>query len=119
MRGWYRAIHGLRSITRVPLIIAAALGAACEASDKVIPPIQTPVISPSQYALSVGDTLRIRATYSERPCDCLWASANEARASVDGSGLVRALAPGWVTVVATYRRNQNAKASALVEVVAP
>lgn len=119
MNGSFPPIHGLRSITRVPLIIAAGLGAACEASDKVIPPVQSPVISPSQYGLSVGDTLRIRATYNDRPCDCLWASANEARATVDASGLVRALAPGWVTVVATYRRNQNGKASALVEVVAP
>ena len=63
-------------------------------------------------------TRGIRATYDDRPCDRLWASSNEARATVDASGLVRALAPGWVTVVATYRRNQNAKASALVEVVA-
>jgi uncharacterized protein YjdB len=77
------------------------------------------MISPSQYRLAVGDTLRINATYIGQVCDCLWASTETTRATVDAAGLVRAMAPGWVTVVATLKGNSNSKASALVEVVAP
>jgi hypothetical protein len=100
-------------------IIVAAVGVGCEAGDIAGTGGPSPVISPSQYGLSVGDTLRIRATYTGRPCDCIWTSANEPRATVDASGLVRALAPGWAIVTATSRRDQSAKASALVEVAAP
>ena len=76
-------------------------------------------LSPSHSRLSVGDTLRLRASADGRPCDCLRASAEGSRASVASTGLVRALAPGWTTVTATYRRGTNAKTSALIEVAAP
>jgi uncharacterized protein YjdB len=76
-------------------------------------------VLPAQSRLSVGDTLRLRATADGRPCECLWASAEASRVSVDATGLVRALAPGPAVVTATYRRDANAKISAVVEVVAP
>lgn len=100
-------------------LLITVFGVGCDTTYTDLLLVTSPVISPSQYSLSVGDTLRIRATYSGRPCDCLWASSDEARATVDASGLVRGLTPGRVTVIASYRRDTNAKASALIEVRAP
>ena len=113
------AMRPLGFAARLARIVAAVLGAACEADDMILLPPPSPVILPSQYVLAVGDTLRIRATYNGRACDCLWATADESRAVVAASGLVRGLTPGWVTVTATYRLDPNAKASALVQVIAP
>jgi hypothetical protein len=105
--------------TRITLILATGLGAACESSDQILLGPPSPVISPSQYRLPVGETLRIRATYNGRPCDCVWTTSDESRAVVAPSGLVSGLAPGSITVIATYRRDTGARTSALVEVVAP
>jgi hypothetical protein len=49
----------------------------------------------------------------------VWTTSDESRAVVAPSGLVSGLAPGSITVIATYRRDTSARTSALVEVVAP
>ena len=116
-----RAVSGPRP--RIPatvaLMFAVGLGAGCDSSDVTLQGRTSLTISPLQARLPVGDTIRIRAVSNGRPCDCLWTSWDLARATVDATGLVRALTPGVVQVVATVRRDQNAKAALLVEVIAP
>ena len=119
MRTVRKQVHQPRSAAPLALLFAAGLCAACEASDITLQGRTTLVVSPLQARLPLGDTLRLRAIANGRPCDCLWTSVDASRATVDGAGLVRALTPGAVTVIATYRRDSNVKSSALVEVVAP
>jgi lactocepin len=95
------------------------LGASCEAGDITLEGRTNVSVLPSSVRLPVGDTLRIRATSNGGLCNCLWTSSNEARATVDATGLVRALAQGTVTVTATIRSDPNVKSSALVEVTPP
>ena len=75
-------------------------------------------ISPLRSSVAVGDTVRFRVTYDGRPCDCRWVSSDTTKATVDATGLVRGIGPGLSTVIATSRRDQNAKTSAIVDVVA-
>lgn len=112
-------VRWARFAALLALMIAVGFGAACGAPD--IAGVGGPriTVSPAQSRVSVGDTLRLSATADGRPCDCLWASAEDSHASVDATGLVRAVAPGWATVTATDRREANGKTSALIEVVAP
>lgn len=122
-----RVSHGMNAVlptvrrpwfaAPLPLMVAAGLGAACAVPEGPQRPYTA--IAPPRARLPVGDTLRFRATVDGRPCDCLWGSSDGARAAVDETGSVRALAPGVATVTATPRRDATAKASALIELVAP
>lgn len=64
-------------------------------------------IEPSADTLNMGDTLRLAPTVVNGSNDTLdvqvrWATLNPAVAWVDTAGLVTALGPGDVTIVATY-----------------
>lgn len=81
-------------------------------------------ISPPTAALSVGDTLRIRAVVTlgnspaQRDTTITWASSRPGVALVDSlSGLVRAFAPGVTTVTATLRADVNFRAATQLSVI--
>ena len=106
------------AVASLALLAASGLASACEGSAITLRGRTTVTVSPVQVRLPVGDTVRIRVTANGRPCDCAWV-VEGARAEVDATGLVRALTPGSALVIATVRRDPNAKASAFIEVVAP
>jgi hypothetical protein len=64
-------------------------------------------ITPREDSLTVGDTLRLRATYYDATDAVIprvrfsWASGDTAIVTVDQSGLVYAVRPGWAFVVAS------------------
>jgi hypothetical protein len=78
-------------------------------------------VSPGRVTLAVGDTFRLRAVatleYSSRDTGVVWTSSRPAVVPVDSlEGTVRAISPGWATVIATLRTNVNFKAGAEVTV---
>ena len=99
------------------LMVSTGLATACAVPEGPGRPYMT--ITPTVARLPVGDTIRFRATVDDRPCDCLWTSSDGSRMAVDLNGLSRALAPGMATVTATLRGNANARASAVIELLAP
>ena len=114
-----RGISSARLVAAVVLAVALALGTACEPDGVTLEGKTTIVVSPLEARLTVGDTARIRAMSNGRVCDCIWTSLDPTRATVDADGLIRAVTPGLTQVIATVRRDQNAKASLLVQIAAP
>ena len=65
--------------------------------------------------LAVGDTLSMTATIQGRsPCACRWGSSNGAVAPVSPEGLVRAVAPGKVSITARFVRDSTVENSVLI-----
>jgi hypothetical protein len=119
------------TIRRLILLLGLApLAAACGAADAVRGDTTLgtrafpdhPLITPSQAALRVADTVRLSVRY---PADFFppiypparWSSANAAIASVDSlSGLVTARDTGTITIVATLLADPNLKGAMILRV---
>ena len=108
-----------RVVARFALLFIGLCAACEDGADVTLEGKTVVVVLPAQARVPVGDTLRVRATQNGLPCDCVWASSDMSRATVGASGLVRAMTTGSVTVIATSRRDLNAKASILIAVVPP
>jgi len=71
-------------------------------------------IEPLSSALTVGDTLRYKASYfdlgKEKAVTILWSSSNPEIASVDDEGLVSAKAEGSTFITANYNQYKSKKA---------
>ncbi len=83
---------------------------------------QGPSVSPAAATLSVGDTLRIHAAMPPCPFDTVhvsfsWESSNSAVAAVDSTGLVRAVAKGVATIIASGVQAPAVQAAAAITVV--
>ncbi|HKP16461.1 MAG TPA: LpqB family beta-propeller domain-containing protein [Gemmatimonadaceae bacterium] len=100
----------MRGIRVVPALVALAFAVACGAADLQAPqqepkPVATvQVTSPSQ-TLTVGGTMTMVAATKAADGSLLqrgvtWSSENEQVATVDAKGIVTAIAPGQVTIVA-------------------
>jgi uncharacterized protein YjdB len=77
-------------------------------------------VAPGAASLSVGDTVRFRATLvldvPSLDSTLLWSSDRPGVALVDSVGVATAIAPGVATIIVTWRSNQNFKAGAQVNV---
>ena len=78
-------------------------------------------VSPGSVTLAVGDTFRLRAVAMleepSRDTAVVWTSSRPAVVHVDSlEGVVRAISPGWATIIATLRTNVNFKAGSEVTV---
>jgi len=72
---------------------------------------------PPAVTLVVGDTARLRVTLADhRSCNCRWLSSDASVASVESTGLVRALSPGWSSIHAIEISHEDGKVLSLVEV---
>ena len=100
----------MSGIRVVPALVALAFAVACGAADLQAPqqepkPVATvQVTSPSQ-TLTVGGTMTMVAATKAADGTLLqrgvtWSSQNEQVATVDAKGIVTAIAPGQVTIVA-------------------
>ncbi len=98
------------------------LVSACVKTE-IIPEVLTPELSlttPSNTAITQGGTLQLMAVYTDeqgqdRSNEIQWRSQNPALATVNATGLVSAIAPGQVWIVASAN---NARDSVLLSVVA-
>ncbi|HEX8394533.1 MAG TPA: Ig-like domain-containing protein [Longimicrobium sp.] len=84
------------------LLLAAA---ACDSPSGSGPDIASLALTPDDETVTVGDTVRLNAVVRDDEGGAVdaqvqWTSLSPQVASVDGSGLVRALAPGTAKVVA-------------------
>ena len=89
-------------------ITATSEGRVGSAAITVLPvPVASVVVSPAAAVLLVGQTLQLAAATRDSVGgalsgrDVTWSSGDVARATVSGSGLMTALAPGTVTLTAT------------------
>jgi Bacterial Ig-like domain (group 2) len=111
--------------------LAAVLSLACGGDDQSPKVTQNPdtlhsciglmVVSPGTATLHIGDTLRLSASASvgcsSMQTKWLWSSSNSAFAIVDSSGLVNAVSPGPVTIIASAVVDPNVKGAAAITVV--
>jgi uncharacterized protein YjdB len=118
-----RNTRSRRSTRLVPIAVCALL--ALVACEKPIPtgpngpPVASVVLSPLTFTLVAGATQQLTATpedSSHRPLtgrQVTWASNNTAMATVDGKGMVAAVAPGQARITATSE-SQSASASVTI-----
>ena len=81
-------------------------------------------ISPTNAVAHVGDTLRVRASFSDCPGPSKvhsyrWSTTNASVATVDSLGLVRAQARGVVTIVAALVDAPDVKGAMVLSVDPP
>jgi uncharacterized protein YjdB len=105
-------------------VAASANGKSGIAAVTVVPtPVASVSVLPGQIQLAVGDTARVKALTSDAARNILsgrvvtWASSNQAVATVDTGGLVKAVAPGSATIIATSE-GQSGSATVTVSPVA-
>ena len=110
-----------RGFGRTAVGVALVVGVfACRSEDVITGQMVAVFVDPVNPKVVAGDTVRIRASSTiGSPCDCRWTSSASGTASVDPTGLVRAVAPGRAVITAAQARFPEATASALVEVQAP
>lgn len=101
------------------LLLAVSTLAACDAYRQIAGPPQCDAINIGgpQGPLVVGDTLRLRASLRDaqnRPVTCVgaisayWTSSAPSIVSVNGGGLMRALAEGQSVITARYENTSRA-----------
>lgn len=71
-------------------------------------------VTPAFRGVPETDTLRLAATFNGEPTTVTWESSNTAIATVNASGLVTALAPGFAAITATGPGQQKRSASITV-----
>lgn len=101
----------MRRLKIVPAMLALlTLGVACDEADQILPPpIHTPAtveITPGTANLLVGDTYQLAAEVQCRhgltmDVQVNWTTDNPAVATVDETGMVKAVGAGGVTIMAT------------------
>lgn len=112
-------------------LVGLALAAGC--ADKVgtaVPPttlahshpLRTMTVSPASAIIFMADTVRLHATVDttaglSRADSIGWTSSDTIIARVDASGLVRGLAKGTVTIIATDVRVPAAQGASAITVV--
>ena len=110
----------LRSLLRTSTMLLAAATMACEKDDPVsIAPEQRFTIDPLFVGLDPGATQQVKALVGSNPVAVTWESSNTAAATVDGNGLVTAVAPGFAAVTATQVSDPSQKISSNINVLAP
>lgn len=105
-------VNGNGVVTAVALgqtqVIAEANGIQAQASVTVIPiPVATVAVTPVTVSLVAGTTQQLTAVTRDAANNVLigrvvtWATSDQTRATVDGNGLVTAVAAGPTTITAT------------------
>lgn len=77
-------------------------------------PLASIAVNPSAAAVGVGDTTRLSASIlplNATNQKVVWTSSNTSIVSVDGSGLVRGVAPGTATITATTEEGRKTASS--------
>jgi uncharacterized protein YjdB len=103
-------------------ITATSEGKSGTAQIAVLAPVATVSVTPGAGSLVVGQTGQLAATLRDAANNVLngraisWSTSNATMATVDGNGLVTAVAPGPVTITAT---SEGKSGSAQVTVLAP
>ena len=122
MTGKMQSRHGRRALFAAAAI---SLATACSDSTEVVipPPPVDPIsvsVTPQNLDMQVGQTAQFTAQVSggaEGTARTVnWTSSNNDVATVSGSGLVTAVAPGLATITATSTADASAAASAAVRV---
>jgi uncharacterized protein YjdB len=106
-------------------ITATSEGKSDKATITVVAPVSSVVVSPDSISVIVGNTSTLTAAVKDAGGNTLdgrdvtWKSDNTAVATVDGNGVVTAVAPGATTVTATSGgKSGNAKVVVTLEPVA-
>lgn len=114
------AFRGLATLSLVALGLAA-----CEGKDVInipdpIPPAVEVTVAPTQVTLPVGQTATAGAVVKNSTNQTVtWSSGNAAVASVSGTGVITAVAPGSTVITATSAADATAKGLVSVTVTAP
>lgn len=115
---WTSSAPAVARVSPLGVVTAVAAGSATitgtsegksatAAVTAIVPAVASVAVAPASADLGLGDSLRLAATpldsagrpIAGRPVS--WRSSDTTRASVSSTGLVRALAPGAVTISAT------------------
>ncbi|MCM1310303.1 MAG: Ig-like domain-containing protein [Bacteroides sp.] len=100
--------------------VMTLLGMAEELPEADKPTVTAITFSPASVSLTVGETATVTATItpeSAATTELLWASANEAVATVSATGEITAVAPGQTTVTVTANDADKFSKSLTVNVI--
>jgi uncharacterized protein YjdB len=107
------------------LLLCCLSAAGCPGCDptKLLNPtgVQSVAVTPTLVQLAVGQTQQFTATVrpeSQADKGVTWSVAPSSNASIDDKGLLRALAPGQVTVIAATVATPVHRAESLVTIIA-
>jgi hypothetical protein len=106
-----------RSLAMAGALAFAGVLAGCGDDITVVDPT-TVTVTPSSANLKVGETVTLTAAVTGDVANktVTWSSTDQAKATVDATGKVTAVAVGTATIIATSAADAEAKASALITV---
>lgn len=112
----------VREICVLIAMACATFSCSPNATDPVPPSVASVTVTPGSMGLAVGESGQLAATLRDAEGVVLtgrkvaWASSQPSRATVDGNGLVTAVAPGMSDIVAT---SEEQRGTASVTVTQP
>ena len=107
-----------RTLAMASAIAFMGVLAGC-GDDVVVEPDPGITLTPQSASLQVGQSAQFSATVSGLANKTVnWTSSDQAKATVDATGKVTAVAAGTASIIATAAGDQNVKASAVVTISA-
>ena len=106
-----------RSLAMAGALAFAGVLAGC-GDDVTVSTPTTVTVTPASAELRVGETVTLTASVTGDVANktVTWSSSDQAKATVDATGKVTAVAVGQATIIATSAADADAKASALITV---
>jgi uncharacterized protein YjdB len=130
---WTTSASGVATVFPTGLVTGVSAGAATitatsegvsgtSAITVTVPPVATVTVSPATASVTVGQTRQLSATLRDAGGNVLtgrtltWSSSNTGIATVNGSGLVSAVAAGAATITATSEGKSGTSAITVTSV---